>query len=116
MDVATWSEQIHFVVATGVTDKQKVVAAVGKLQEAIDEVDRDAERGAVPVVLPLQYVIRAVRARADKVAIVPPTFFTPAEPKSAEFREWIDSINEYQRFAEMKGKVKAEARRRLAKA
>ena len=112
MDVTAWSEQIHFVVAVGVTDRQKVIAAVGKLQEAINKIEKDADAESVPVVLPLQIVVRAVQSRGKTVGktvgITPPTFFTPAKPGTAAFKEWIDSIREHRRFAETKAKGKAK--------
>jgi hypothetical protein len=109
MDVAAWSEQIHFLVAVGYTDKKKVVAAVGKLQEAINKVERDALVLSIPVVLPLQLVVRGVRSRAREEGITLPKLFTPAEPNTAAFDEWLGLINEYRRFARMKEKAKARA-------
>jgi hypothetical protein len=101
-------EGICFVVATDASEEKIVVVEVGPCNKIME---RLGGGDIVPYPIPLDLVVRRVRALARKAKLSLPKYFTPGPSKSDEFKKWIAEIEDYRRIASMEkggGRKKAK--------
>jgi len=72
--------------------------------------------GMLAFPIPLDLVLRRLRNAAKKAGVSLPKQFTPGDPESPEFQQWIEEIKQYTKFAEMRGGGASRVKKRKAKA
>jgi hypothetical protein len=97
---STYLDGIGFVAATDVNERKIVAVEVGPCKEVMEHLGGE---DVVPNGIPLELAARRVRAMAKQAGHSLPRYFTPGDPQSDEFKQWLAEIERYRQIASMKG-------------
>jgi len=91
-----------FVIAAN-EDKTKIEAKVGPCAETIVAMSKMADADMLTHPMPLDVILRWFRRDIKKAGLNLPKKLTPGLPESPEFKQWIAEIENYRKFALMRG-------------